>query len=135
MKEAIGINQELSKKLNDYMGRIEQFASEQLPDFAQEYIQYLMVRDVYSPAMGAAVAFILLLLGLYCTWLGSGNYDSEGFRRRVSMSDSDYLFQFCGMLLSIICFTLLIIGASKAVGSYMEISSAPKVYLIEHLRK
>lgn len=126
---------ELSKKVLGYLSNIEQLVESELPSFVNEYLQYLMVSDVYSNIFGVIFSLIMLIIGAVLVFLGIANNNSRGLKKIIYDNDMEPPCIGIGTAI-IICFSMFfLITTYEASMNYFKLTNSPKVYLMEHFRK
>lgn len=127
--------EELSKKVLGYLGNIEQLVESELPSFVNEYLQYLMVSDVYSHIFGVIFSLVMLIIGAVLVFLGIADNNSRGLKKIVYENDIEPPCVVIGAAV-ILCFSIYFLNAThRASMNYFKLTNSPKVYLMEHFRK
>lgn len=124
------MNEELQKKLLDYANNAESFLSAEVPLFFQEFITYHWYSSLVLLIIHLGA--ILTLIGLLVSWY---RYLGNVFKKYNF--DSDNAFGLTMLISIVVGIGILIntLSASWYVEKFIKISVAPRVFVVDCLRK
>ncbi len=117
--------QEIVAKLITWIESTADFAKEQWPDYATQYMCAIAVKG-WVNVIGCLVAIVILLIvGIYCIWF-SWNWEGKSYEMPSIIS----LGSIMPFLIFIAPFGICIEETHRLITIYI----APKVYILNHLR-
>ncbi len=118
------MNEELIKKLIEYLEKTETFVYEQAPDLAQQILSYKLIESGIE-------GFVCAIICIIAVTIAFNTYSNPSYDKYDMISTAAFIKGFVSALVSVITFLISVESFCRMI----KITYAPKLFLLEYLVK